>query len=128
MKEYNRAYHKEVYVDEFKNTKRNYMKNRRQLDLNRVKNSELKTGYGITLEDYNKLLVSQNNVCAICHRTETSKLNGKVKLLSVDHNHSTDKVRGLLCGKCNSALGLLDEDLTIISNLVIYIRKHNSNA
>jgi len=56
--------------------------------------------YGITLEIYNQMLKAQGGVCAICHK-EDSKGNH----LSVDHDHSTGKVRGLLCGRCNLALG-----------------------
>lgn len=59
----------------------------------------------ITLEDYKNLLTAQNNKCAICN-TDQSKLK---KELAVDHNHNTGKVRGLLCNRCNSALGLLGD-------------------
>ena len=62
--------------------------------------------YGITIEDYNNLVVKQGGNCAICgiHKTKLSKP------LYVDHCHNTGKVRGLLCQKCNSALGLLNDN------------------
>lgn len=53
-------------------------------------------------EDYENLLQKQNNVCALCKGT-----NGKNKL-HIDHDHETGAVRGLLCAKCNSLLGLVD--------------------
>src|SRR5882672_1412366 len=69
------------------------------------KNKNLKWWYGISLEDYNYILNHQNNRCAIC-----KKLPEPYKSLYVDHNHTTNKVRGLLCSNCNTALGFLKED------------------
>jgi len=61
---------------------------------------------GLTVEDYEGLLVEQGGCCcAICKQPER---NGK--RLSVDHNHTTNKVRGLLCGNCNVSLGLMGEE------------------
>jgi hypothetical protein len=45
------------------------------------------------------------------------------KDLCIDHSHETDEVRGCLCGKCNRALGLLDEDVDRVLNLMNYIRR-----
>jgi hypothetical protein len=56
-------------------------------------------------------------VCAICGCT-----NG-ARRLSVDHDHETGKVRGLLCNKCNSAIGLLGEDASIAMKMCEYILK-----
>lgn len=58
----------------------------------------LKKNYGLTLDDYNTMLLKQNNKCLICG--EKAK-----KALAIDHCHSTNKIRGLLCGKCNTHLG-----------------------
>ncbi len=65
--------------------------------------NELKHRYGISLEQYELILASQNGVCAICRK----KPKG---LLCVDHCHTTGMVRGLLCTKCNTALGFYDDD------------------
>lgn len=61
--------------------------------------------YGITLDDYNKMRKDQNYSCAICGRHE-DKVKGKVGVrpLHIDHCHTTGKVRGLLCGRCNTSL------------------------
>lgn len=56
--------------------------------------------YGITLEQYDEMLVAQNGVCAICREECKSG-----RRLSVDHCHETGKVRGLLCGNCNQGIG-----------------------
>ena len=66
------------------------------------KRAHLKHRYGITLEDFNQMLLEQEGLCAIC-RTQ-SKLN-------VDHDHETGRVRGLLCKRCNLAMHLIDNHL-----------------
>jgi hypothetical protein len=70
-------------------------------DKNRAKNSRLKFQYNITLEEYNKLFEIQKGTCRICGRHQTT-LN---RALDVDHDHSTNQVRGLLCTTCNTKLG-----------------------
>lgn len=62
--------------------------------------------FGITMVDYNRMLKEQNGVCAICF-----KECGRHLRLSVDHCHKTGKVRGLLCMRCNLALGALDDNV-----------------
>lgn len=69
-----------------------------------MRNIELK--YGITKEDYLKMREDQNDCCAICGIHE-SKLD---KRLHTDHCHTTGKVRGLLCNKCNTSLGQFESD------------------
>lgn len=74
--------------------------------------------YGMTTEEIDKLLESQGYVCAIC-RTDKPEGRG----FSVDHDHTTGKVRGILCGKCNSMLGLGRDDPNILSAGAEYLRK-----
>jgi hypothetical protein len=81
--------------------------------------------YGITEGNYEKLLREQNGVCAICHEEEVAKIHGKIKTLSVDHDHKTGKVRGLLCSQCNPSFGMLKESETIILSMLSYLRKHS---
>jgi hypothetical protein len=64
--------------------------------------------YGITLEQYDEMFTKQNGVCAICGKPETGKNQHGVVRLSVDHNHSTGEVRGLLCTRCNKHLGIIE--------------------
>jgi hypothetical protein len=66
----------------------------------------LKHFYGITPEDYDRLNEQQHGLCAICGQPP----RGKMKRLSVDHDHTTQRVRGLLCITCNRALGYLEND------------------
>lgn len=71
--------------------------------------SKLRLMYGITLDDYNRMLEAQDGCCAICHRSETVKRGGETAPLAVDHDHTTGTVRGLLCRNCNMALGNLEK-------------------
>jgi hypothetical protein len=64
----------------------------------------LKHRYGITIEQYETQNKEQNSLCAICGQPP----RGKTKRLFVDHNHTTDKTRGLLCITCNRAIGYLE--------------------
>lgn len=77
-----------------------------------------KSRYGITKEEYNYLLDTQKGCCAICkkHQTEFKRK------LSVDHCHTTEKVRGLLCIRCNTLLGIFEK---YKDNFEIYLNADN---
>ncbi|SRR6266487_4801256 len=79
--------------------------------------------FGITPQDYDEMFMVQNKVCAICGKEDQNK-NGTVRLLSLDHNHITGKVRGLLCTRCNTALGLLREEPETIKAMLRYLEEH----
>ncbi len=84
-----------------------------------TKDSFLKRQYGITIQDYDKILAEQNGGCAICGRSGDKMFKG----LFVDHDHRTDKIRGLLCHGCNSALGLFRDDPEVLQKAFMYIRR-----
>lgn len=77
--------------------------------------------YGIKIEDYNKILDNQNGKCAICER-HVSDFN---RLLAVDHNHKTGKVRGLLCFSCNVAIGNFKDSIDILRKAVKYLEDND---
>lgn len=82
--------------------------------------------YGLTENDYQDLLKKQNGVCAICGRESNgrkSKFDDTIKL-HVDHDHATGKVRGLLCTKCNMAIGGFDENISIIKKAIQYLEEN----
>jgi hypothetical protein len=83
---------------------------------------DLKRNYGLTLQEYHALLREQNGKCDICGSTNPGK---NKKYFPVDHCHLTGKVRGLLCGKCNCALGFLNDDLKLLEKAVDYLKKHH---
>ena len=76
----------------------------------------LERKYGLSLEDFDFLVIAQNNLCALCGRPDEQGLH-------VDHDHITGRVRGLLCGKCNKAIGLLDEDPALFAAAVLYLER-----
>lgn len=78
-----------------------------------------KTNYGISLEEFNKLVIEQDSKCKICQRFKSA--SGRYGL-HVDHDHYTGKIRGLLCHKCNAAIGMLREDITIVERTLKYMR------
>ena len=88
----------------------------------------LKAGYGISLDQYDKMFQEQNGVCAICGKKETSINQYGVKRLAVDHDHKTGKIRGLLCFKCNVIIGHLGEDWVLTKKITEYIHKHNGEG
>jgi hypothetical protein len=75
----------------------------------------LKERYKITLEQYNEILNNQKSLCAICGCSQSAKLH-------VDHCHSIGKVRGLLCGSCNRALGLMKDNIDFLNKAIIYLQ------
>ena len=72
------------------------------------KNKNLKFKYGITYDEYITMYENQNKSCAICN-TELPAMNGNKGLL-VDHCHTTGKVRGLLCNRCNTGTFLFENE------------------
>lgn len=70
--------------------------------------------YKMTLEQYDKMFKEQNGVCAICGGSQFTNR------LSVDHNHETGEVRGLLCSTCNPKLGIV-EDKDFIKKALSYL-------
>lgn len=86
-----------------------------------IRSFRLKNNYGLSLEDYDNMLASQNGVCKTCG---TDKPGGsKGVYFHVDHCHKTGKIRGLLCSACNSILGLAKDNTKTLLNLAKYIVK-----
>lgn len=77
-----------------------------------------KKTYGINLEEYEKILYEQDFRCAIC-KIHQSKLN---RSLYIDHCHTTGKIRGLLCSKCNSGIGFFSDSIKKLENAINYLK------
>jgi hypothetical protein len=82
-----------------------------------VRNLAIK--YGMTLDDYERMHAQQSGVCAICMRSSVYK--GEERRLAVDHDHTTGKVRGLLCQTCNRVLGLVDDNVEVLRRAIDYL-------
>lgn len=87
----------------------------------KIREQHYRREFGITTEDYNRMLKEQNNQCMICKRSDNHKRN---RHFHVDHCHSTGKVRGLLCQKCNMGLGMFDDNLELIKTAVSYLESN----
>lgn len=80
----------------------------------RQKSARIKALYGVTESEFNQMFEVSFGLCQIC-KTEPG--------LSIDHDHSTNKIRGLLCGNCNRAIGLFYDNLSILKNACAYLEK-----
>jgi uncharacterized protein YmfQ (DUF2313 family) len=78
----------------------------------------LKSTFGITVEEYRALFKAQGGVCAICNTDTPTGYNWHV-----DHCHTTGKVRGILCSKCNQGLGLFNDKENLLERAASYLRQ-----
>jgi len=83
----------------------------------------MKSTFNLTIEDYNILFEKQNGCCAICNRHQTEFK----KRLAIDHCHTTNVIRGLLCSSCNTALGLLKDNIGALRNAIEYLNAKGRN-
>lgn len=91
--------------------------NAHKRDKNRWRKSFYPRTYGITEDDYNRMLLDQKGACFICGYIPKP---GR-RRLSVDHDHKTKEVRGLLCWRCNRALGLLKDNYQLFARAAYYL-------
>lgn len=92
------------------------------------KQYSLKRSFGadFTFEQYAEMAEAQDNKCAICQQAETEMQRGVLKALCVDHDHTTGKVRGLLCTACNTGLGKFRDDPLILASAIAYLTRHKA--
>lgn len=88
--------------------------------------SKLRRYYGITVDDYKRMLAEQDGGCALCGSTNPAAGSRNYKsatrtAFDVDHDHRTGRVRGLLCTRCNRLVGLANDDPNIARRLVEYL-------
>lgn len=81
---------------------------------------------GLSQDDYEKLFEEQSHKCKICNMPETRKhRSGGIMRLVVDHCHTTNKVRGLLCAKCNLMIGYAEDSVDKLEMAIIYLSEHS---
>lgn len=100
-----------------------YAKQYRQKNIDKVRGNErrskMKRLYGVSLEEYNAMLVAQGHRCGICGGT---KPGVRIKYFSVDHCHTTGKVRGLLCERCNRGVGHFSDNVGHLRRAIKYLK------
>lgn len=114
-KEYKRQY--------FQRNKVKIREKRRQnpLPKERIQNYQLKYHYGISKDEYDALYIVQKGKCGICNVFLDEKTNKTHSCL--DHNHKNGHIRLLLCRRCNSGIGLFDENPECLKNAARYLEE-----
>lgn len=117
-----------AYIKRYHKENREHIREQRNkpetLKMNR--NNLLLKKYNITLEQYNLMAKTQNNICGICEKPETRKIArlNESPILSVDHCHKTGQIRMLLCSRCNTILGLIEDDLDLLYLMISYLKQY----
>lgn len=94
---------------------RNYYLNNKNI----YTKARLKHRFGLSMKEYENMFLSQGGVCKICKKLPIRKNRN---ILQIDHCHKTNKVRGLLCYKCNAALGFIDDQVDTLKNMIKYLQ------
>lgn len=118
-KEQHRAYLKKYNrLPRVKNKRKEYCRKYYNSGKGLLCNRRFRLGkkYGITIAEYNQLVAEQNGVCACCGGVDRDGA-----WLSVDHDHETGKIRGLLCKGCNTAIGGAKDSVPTLLKMVGYL-------
>lgn len=100
-----------------------YARNYRTTNAQSLHGRHIKSRYGISSEEYEAILDAQGGVCAVCRQpnSQFDQRVGRERKLHVDHDHETGAVRGLLCSRCNNALGSAGDDPERLRALAVYL-------
>ena len=116
------------YTDKSKSGGRNYeckectkARVKKNHDPERYRDLHLQRNYGITLNDFDRMVLEQGGRCACCG---TDRAGGRHNVWNVDHDHTTGEVRQLLCKNCNMVLGQVDDDHEHLLALIKYLERH----
>lgn len=100
--------------------KQEYQANKQQA-AKAMRRRNLRVKFDISNAEYIELSHAQGDVCAACGQPETRIINGILLPLSIDHDHATGKIRGLLCQACNLGLGYFRDNIENLSNAIDYL-------
>ncbi len=109
------------WYDKNKESRRAYGRKRYSEHPEKWRSLGLKQKYGLTIEMWDLLLIASCGRCSMCGQQFSNSAREPV----VDHNHSTGKLRGLLHAKCNSAIGLLEDDIRLCRCAVEYLESYD---
>ena len=107
-----RKKYKQNNREKFNAYNRDYMQRNKE----KRESSRIQRTYGLSPDDFNKRLLDQDGVCAICQQECT-----RFGRLSVDHDHKTGEVRGLLCNNCNKGLGIFKDEIKRFERAIKYL-------
>ena len=120
---------KEFYSDLSKTGGRNYeckectkARVKKNHDPEKARDRHYRRAYGISLADFNRMVLAQGNRCACCG---TDEPGGRHNVWNVDHDHTTGDVRQLLCKDCNLVLGIVEDSPEHLQRLIEYVLKHS---
>jgi hypothetical protein len=95
-------------------------------DIEKSRYMDVLKKHKISSHDYNEMIISQENRCAICYKEETRKgRNGNLARLCIDHCHQSGKIRALLCHDCNTGIGKFKDNINLLKAAITYLEKHN---
>ena len=94
----------------------------RECEKPQIRRYHLRQKFDVDSELYELLYREQGGICAVCGSTNPGK--GR-KYFSIDHDHKTDRIRGLLCNTCNVAIGALRDDIDLLRAAIAYLAKHS---
>lgn len=120
----NRKENDRVYRKKNKIKRNEYLKEWSIKNPEKRRAQKYRNRYGIDIKDYDILFLEQKGRCAICNTKEVKRKG--MKYFAVDHCHKTDKVRGLLCYRCNSILGKVNDNIELLSNAIKYLKDSSS--
>lgn len=96
----------------------------REKNRDRIKNNSykynIKSRYNLSMNEYENMKKSQNNLCKICNGKNKKTTRDR---LCIDHCHKTGKIRGLICDSCNNGIARFNEDISILKNAIKYLIK-----
>ena len=115
-----RRYAERTQSPEYRKYQREYKRMRRRTESGKreIRKFQLAAKYGLTPEDYDRMLAEQDGVCAICKSPPEPE-----KFLHIDHCHATNRVRRLLCPECNRGLGAFCDDVVRLLAAADYLRE-----
>lgn len=120
------AAHQREYYQRTKAKRQAWAKTYRERKPEAIRDRRIRRVYGISGAEYAALFRAQDGLCAVCRRPDESQARrASSEQLAIDHDHSTGRVRGLLCTSCNLALGHLKDDPLRIRALLDYIETSN---
>ena len=135
IKKYKRKWYEKNEEKVLRKRKENYFSNHddslkksrayRENNKSLLRVRELETNYGVEEIEIVSLMDSQRGCCAICGNSLVSPYSKKS--FSVDHDHNTGRVRGLLCFPCNTSLGSLKESIDILESMIRYIKRESGD-